>query len=136
MGKKLIIKGADFSENGIVSRDKIVLIKDTYVQNGSGLVITYDNNDNGWGLNWYTTGRLIKQHNTYQLEGANGASARFLKIKDNSVIEATIVTLPITLDVSNADEFALNFVLVGQNPTSTIPPIDVNLLDDIFLYPI
>ena len=135
MGKKLIIKGADFSENGIVSREKIVLIKDTYIEASTGVVRT-PANDGGMGLNWYTTGRLTKKSNTYRLEGADGASARFLKIKDNSVLESSIITLPITLDVSNADEFAFNFPIEGRFPGSEVPIIDENLLDDIFLYPL
>lgn len=136
MGKKLIIKDADFSVNGLNSREKIVLIKNAVTSSLSGQYASSTSpSQEGW--DWYTTGRLQKESNTYVVEGANGAQARFIKIKDNAVSLSAIITLPATLDLSDADEFALNFRLATSNPSITaISPIDVNLLDDIFLYPI
>lgn len=133
MGKKLIIKGADFSVNGMDSREKIVLIKNSFIRSRDGVFIsTTSPEQEGWG--WYTTGRLIKKSNTYVVEGVNGAQARYLKFKNNELILRSIITLPATLELSDADEFALNFRLGASNPfIPEISPIDESLLDDIFL---
>ena len=136
MGKKLIIKDADFSVNGLNSREKIVLIKNMLTSSLSGQYASSTSpSQEGW--DWYSTGRLQKESNTYVVEGVNGAQARYIKIKNNAVLSRSVITLPATLDISDADEFTLNFRLATSNPViAEVSPIDVNLLDDIFLYPI